>query len=172
MAYSITKSRQRFSMWAACRAAQAGSAKAKRKELIPALARCGVVEFLSQSPLPTITEDEYDTAFDGWVTSVKSTLESDYGKPVSYGIAAKLISTYIKSVFVLAGAEQSEIAHHAHPPIDGILLKGVDKQHETTLSTEYKWQSLDRAQYKKLVNKLRAINGGKPFCQLEEHWHP
>jgi hypothetical protein len=159
MTYSIDLAKQRFSLWAACRAAQVGSAQAKRKELIRALKKCGVVEFLDQCRDDPIIAEAYDKAFDEWVANVRSTLETDYGKLVSYGIAAKLFSTYTKSALVLRGCETSQLARRAHPPIDSILLKSVDKAKGTNLDAEYKWQSLDRTRGRSAILADRRALG-------------
>jgi hypothetical protein len=47
----------------------------------------------------------YDAHFDVWVTNVQQHLQEQHRKAVTFGVAAKLVSTYLKSVFVLTGWE-------------------------------------------------------------------
>jgi hypothetical protein len=172
MSYTINIARERFSLWAACRAAQAGSAKARRHELISALRQCGVVSWLAESRNHSASRTDYDKEFDAWVLSAQKHLEEKFKKPVMYGVAAKLISTYLKSAFVFAGHEKTKLATHITPPIDSILLKGVDTEYKTSLATKYKWQKLTQQEYKDLVQAFRDLNGSNPMWHLEKLWEP
>jgi hypothetical protein len=168
--YTIDIARHRFSLWAACRAAQAGSAKARRSELIAALKECGVVAWIADPKNHTVDLTTYDTHFDTWVTNVQGHLEEQCRKPVMYGVAAKLVSTYLKSVFVLAGSEKTPLARHITPPIDSVHLKRVDAVHKTKLSAKFKWQKLTQQEYQGVVLELRRINGSAPLWHLEQYW--
>jgi hypothetical protein len=169
-AYSINIARQRFSFWAACRAAQAGSAKARRSQFIAALKECGVVPWIADPKNHTVDLQTYDGHFDAWVTNVQRCLEEQHRKAVMYGVAAKLVSTYLKSVFVLTGSEGTPLAAHITPPIDSVLLKKIDAVHKTKLSVKFKWQKLTRQEYKELVRELRHVNGFAPLWHLEQYW--
>jgi hypothetical protein len=164
--------RYQFSLWAAYRATQAGSAKAKSHELISALTHCGVVEFLNDPENHSASPAKYTRRFDLWVTKARAHLHRKFGKQVTYGVAAKLVSTYIKSAFVLAGHGNTPLGNVVIPPIDSILLEGLDKAYDTNLATRYKWQKLSRASYRYLVAELRKLASGRPLWWLEEHWKP
>lgn len=171
-AYSIDIARQRFSLWCAARAAQAGSAKARRNELIAALKACGVREWIADPVNHSATLEQYDQAFHRWVIGVQRHLKLEYKKPISYGIAAKLVSTYLKGVFVLGGCHTSSLAGHITPPIDSILLRNIDKATRSTLAKTHKWQKLTKDQYNRVVAALRRANGAAPAWHLESHWEP
>jgi hypothetical protein len=168
--YTIEVARQRFSLWAACRAAQAGSAKARRSQFIAALLECGVVAWIADPKNHTADLQTYNGHFDTWVTNVQRCLEEQHRKPVMYGVAAKLVSTYLKSVFVLTGSERTPLAAHMTPPIDSVLLKKVDAVHKTRLSARFKWQKLTRQEYQEVVRELRRVNGSAPLWHLEQYW--
>ncbi|WP_153067283.1 hypothetical protein [Steroidobacter cummioxidans] len=172
MSYSINIARERFSLWAACRAAQAGSAKAKRSELIAALEACGVIEFLRDAENHSISIERYDREYEKWVIGVQSHLEQVVKKPVMFGVAAKLVSTYLKSVFLLGGFHDTPLSHHLTPPVDSILLKGLDDAHGTNLTSTYKWQKLTRQDYLELLVTLRKFGGSGPVWHLEQYWKP
>jgi len=168
--YSIDIARQRFSFWAACRAAQAGSAKARRSQLISALKECGVVAWIAEPANHSVDLQTYDAQFNCWVISVQRHLKEQHRKAVMYGVAAKLVSTYLKSVFVLTGSERTPLAAHITPPIDSVLLKKVDAAHKTKLSARFKWQKLTQQEYRGVVRELRRVNGSAPLWHLERYW--
>lgn len=172
MNYSIDIARHRFSLWAACRAAQAGSAKARRHELVSALETCGVVSWIADTANHSAGLDDYDREFDNWVTKAQKRHEEEFRKQALYGVVAKLVSTYLKSAFVLGGHETTALAGHITPPIDSILLKGIDVAHKTPLSKKYKWQKLTQQEYKDVVRELRKIRGARPMWHIEQYWKP
>lgn len=172
MTYSLLIAQNNFYSWAACRAAQAGSAKAKREEFLGALKYSGAIEYLQQEKTPTPTTSQLDALFYGWVERVIIYLKKEHDKNISFGIAAKLISVYIKGAWVLHSPANCGLAAIIHPPIDSILLEAIDSTKGTDLHTKYKWQKLDRTEYESLIETLRKIAGDRPFWTIEEHWHP
>lgn len=172
MSYTINDARHRFSAWAAARAAQAGSAKAKRAQLISAIEHCGVRKFLMDPHNHLIMAPEFDTKHDEWVENIRRFVKRRYKRGLSYGVAAKVLSTYLKSVFVLAGFEETPLAQAIHPPVDSILLKALDAKFTKSFSKQLKWQRLTVPQYRTLIAELRSLNGPRAFWNLEEHWAP
>jgi len=172
MTYSIEIARQRFSFWCAARAAMAGSAKARRHEFISALKNCGVIPWIADAGNHSCDLKSYDQEFDRWVTNVRRHLESKFSKPVMYGVCAKLVSTYLKSVFILGGFHASSLAAHITPPIDSILLRNIDANSQGNLAATHKWQKLTKEDYDLVVAKLRRINGTAPGWHLEAHREP
>ena len=172
MPYTLSDARDRFYSWAACRAAQAGSAKAKRSELFDALRDSGVTRYLRGVHKPNLTSQQFDKHFYNWVEKAATCLRKKHHRQVSFGIAAKLISVYLKGAWVLHHPEYCPLSRHMHPPIDSRLLAAIDECKGTKFSKNYKWQKLDRGKYRELVEQLRSLNGAKPFWQLEEYWHP
>ena len=172
MAYDIYEARSRFSVWAACRAAQAGSAKAKRTEFAQALAHCEIRAFLADKQNHRLSPVEFDKKHHQWVVKICKYIKRKFNKELSYGIGAKLLSTYIKSAFVLGSFEKTGLAHVAHPPIDSILLKSIDEVFHTNLSSIYKWTRLTATDYRGLITKLRNLDDKQAFWKIEEHWNP
>jgi len=172
MTYSLAVAQKHFYSWAACRAAQAGSSKAKRREFLGALQHSGVMEYLTQKPTPAPTADQFDALFYNWVERTIDFLKTEHQKEVSFGVSAKLISVYLKGAWVLHSTENCSLARLIHPPIDSILLQAIDSVKGTSLSKKYKWQKLDRPQYESLLKSLRSIANNGPFWQIEEHWRP
>jgi hypothetical protein len=145
--YSIEVARQRFSLWAACRAAQAGSAKARRFQLIAALKACGVVQWIADDKNHVTEQEVYDQLFNGWVRSILRHLRENHDKTIAYGVAAKLVSTYLKSAFILGGCEFTRLGTHVMPPIASVLLKTIDRKHKKNFSARFKWQKLTEKEY-------------------------
>ncbi|MBI4027331.1 MAG: hypothetical protein HY360_20265 [Verrucomicrobia bacterium] len=172
MPYTIAEARHRFSLWAACRAAQAGFAQGTREQFTGALNHCKIRIFLENTANHSATQRAFDQQHHRWVSSMRRFMMRRFRRKLSYGVAAKLISIYIKSFFILGGFEQTQLAQVAHPPIDSILLKGVDRVRATNLSSRYKWKKLTAPKYRALITKLRALHGEPAFWKIEEHWVP
>lgn len=171
MAYSINKYRLDYTIWAAYRAAQAGSSKAKGPEFTYALKKCGVIEYVDSYKNTDLIQADFDKLHKRWCNSVINTIKKEYQKDISYGIAAKLIGVFLKGYFILANNEKQPLAVVVHPAIDSYLLKGIDAVKGTNLSNNYKWQKLDESEYYKLVQELyKQLNSGEPLWCLEEFW--
>ncbi len=170
MNYDINEHRRAFCIWAAFRAAQAGSSKAKGNEFASALASCGLIEFLDVPNNENCDEHQFNQKHKEWISFIRRHVHSNHDKEISYGIAAKLVAVFIKGYFILAGKEETHLAKIAHPPIDSYLLKGIDDKFKTTLSKKYKWQKLDSETYFELLSELRKIKGDGPFWAIEKYW--
>lgn len=170
MKYDINEYRKSFCLWAAFRAAQAGSAKAKGKELTEALKSCGLIEFLDSPQNENCDEQQFKQNYKEWISFIQRHVHSNHGKQISYGIAAKLVAVFIKGYFILAGKQETQLARVAYPPIDSYLLKGIDDKFNTTLSKKYKWQKLDDKTYFELLSELSELNGDRPFWAIEKYW--
>ena len=174
-AYTFEIAQERFCLWAACRAAQAGSAKAKRIELIAALRSCGVVESLKNPETHKWTAKEYDAAFDEWVIQAQRHLEQESKKAVMYGVVAKLLATYVKGMFLVGRLRGTNLEGHIMPPIDSLLLKGLDEAHKPQSFSQHKWQKLTQYDFKNLVQQLRKLKKPPVYTthwELEKHWDP
>lgn len=171
MEYTIEEYRRGYTIWAAYRAAQAGSSKAKGPEFSSALKSCGVIEFFQGYSGSCVTEAKLNARHREWCWAVMDHLEENYQKEVSYGIAAKLIAVFLKGDFILSGHGYTPLGRIVHPPIDSFLLKGVDSAMGTKLCSTYKWQKLDEDTYFELLSKLRqCIESDVPFWHIEQYW--
>ena len=142
MTFTVHEYRLGYAVWAAYRAAQAGSSKAKGPEFSAALKKCGVVAYLDSYDGSEVDSDVYKENHDKWCEEPVDYIKKTYNKEITYGIAAKLIGIFVKGYFILAGNENQPLSKVAHPPIDSYLLKGIDKEKGTKLDKEYKWQKL------------------------------
>jgi hypothetical protein len=171
MTFTIQEYRLEYAVWAAYRAAQAGSAKAKGPELSDALKKCGVVAYIDSYDGKEVDPDTYRKNHDKWCEETIKHLKNNFNKDITYGIAAKLVGIFIKSYFILAGNEKQPLSKVAHPPIDSFLLKGIDKEKGTKLEKEYKWQKLNKDQYYELLEKIRGnLEKDEEFWKIKKYW--
>ena len=171
MTFTIREYRLGFAVWAAYRAAQAGSSKAKGIEFSAALKACGVVSYIDKYDGAEVSADSYKKKHDEWCEAVIKHIRDNYGKKITYGIAAKLLGVFVKGYFILAGNENKPLSRVAYPPIDSFVLRGVDKAKGTKLSKEYKWQKLNKNKYHELLEKLREQLGcDEELWRIEQYW--
>ena len=171
MTFTVREYRLGYAVWAAYRAAQAGSSKAKGKELSAALKNCGVVSYVDNYDGTEVGSDTYKTKHDEWCDAIIKHLKEKYKKEITYGIAANLLGIFIKGYFILAGNDDQSLSKVAHPPIDSFLLKGIDKAKGTKLDKEYKWQKLDKNKYYELLAKLKEqLVENEEIWKIEKYW--
>jgi hypothetical protein len=94
--------------------------------------------------------------------------KADKTKRMTYGIASKIISIYVKTVEVIPSAGTSPISLIAHPPIDGILLKSINNL--TGKKLEVHWSKFDEEKYFAILEEIRGLVGTNPLWHLESHW--
>ena len=121
--------------------------------------------------LPT-EQAAYDSVYYGWIDTALEIINSKNHTPITFGIAAKLISVYLKGILLLHSGQKSQSTKCVHPPIDSQLLKALDKKYETDLAKRYSWQKLSKDQYKSLIAELRKLSLEEPLWHLEKHWKP
>jgi hypothetical protein len=171
MTFTVRDYRLGYAVWAAYRAAQAGSSKAKGKEFSAALMGCGVVSYIDDYDGAEISAELYKEKHDEWCAAIIKYIKDNFKKEITYGIAAKLLGIFVKGYFILAGNEEQPLSKVAHPPIDSFLLKGVDKEKRTKLDKEYKWQKLDKDKYYELLAKLKGHLGeNEELWKIEKYW--
>jgi hypothetical protein len=83
---------------------------------------------------------------------------------ISFGIAGKVVSIYVKTAEILPTGGLSPISKVAIPPIDSYLLKGLQIKTKA-------WSTLGKEEYMQLVNKLEEKNEGRPFWTIEYYWN-
>lgn len=171
MAHTLDRYRLDYTIWAAYRAAQAGSSKAKGSEFTFALKACGVIEYIDRYKNEKISQNEFDSLHRDWCDSIINTLKNDFSKNIEYGIAAKLIGVFLKGYFILANNEKQPLSVVIHPPIDSFLLKGIDSKNNTNYFNAYRWQKLSKPQYFELFTAIKShLKDGEPLWFLEEFW--
>jgi hypothetical protein len=88
---------------------------------------------------------------------------------VSFGIAAKVISIYVKTAEVLPSNGKSLLSHFAFPPIDAYLLSNLPQNWLNAKSIT--WSTLRQEAYMNMMHILRAKMGNEPFWKLEAYWN-
>ena len=77
-----------------------------------------------------------------------------------FGIAAKIISIYVKTVEVIPSTGNSKISFVAFPPIDRYLLSGLKKELQLT---NISWSDMEEEEFIDIVEKLKNFINEKPF---------
>ena len=171
MSKTLKNYRREYTIWAAYRAAQAGSSKAKGIEFSSALKACGVIDYIDKYDKRDITQNEFNKLHSKWCNYIITYIKNEYSKSISYGIAAKLLGVFLKGYFILANNETTSLAKAIHPAIDSFLLKEIDEVKDTKLSKRYKWQKLEENDYYSLLNELCAfLDKDEPLWYLEKYW--
>lgn len=171
MAYTIFEHRHRFAVWAAARAVQRGWKNAKTLPLRNSIEQCGIKEFLKEPSSLETDLQNFEKPHQQWCVSIQNYLRDKGLKTSYYGRVAKLLAVYIKTMVIVAGADQSPLAKAAHPPIDRILLQSLSVSYNRTSLKDYSWTLLDLDDYYALVKVLRElIPPDQLFWTIEEHW--
>ena len=170
--YTIDEHAHRFAVWTAARAASRSRLKNTEVEhLINESDLRNAIDKLRQQPL--LTEAEYRQ----WIKEIGSkictlVIEKNWSvfktENFHFGLAAKIISIYIKTVEVLPKVGTSTLACIAYPPIDGILLKNINKKHHVHLKTN--WSTFDWDQYEHVINTLNELYPSVPKWKIETEW--
>ena len=162
MAYNIEEHTHRFAIWTAARAVQRNFTTT---EIIKAAIENGQLrEKLNDLYQMDLEEEQYDNFHRKIATNLMSHLPS-----ATYGRAAKIIAIYIKTFYVIRFPE-SRLSRVAHPPIDAILLRNIQK-HLIPGLKKYTWTKLSQEDYFELIDKLRALQFPY-FWMLEKCWQP
>lgn len=171
MTFTVKEYRLEYAVWAAYRAAQAGSSKAKGRELSSALRQSGIIEYIDEYKGAEVEQDDFDNKHKDWCKSIIKHVKENYSKDITYGIASKLVGVFLKGYYILAGNHEKPLAKVIHPPIDSYLLKGIDSEKKSTLASDYKWQKLDEKKYFELVDKLKYyVDKTEQFWRIEKYW--
>lgn len=167
----IRNIRKEFSIWAAYRAAQAGSALGSGLMYKEAIQQSNLINYLDLYQNEQISQSKFDLLHKKWCEDVISVMGS-YNIEITFGIAAKFINVFLKGYFILGGNENTELAFVIHPPIDSFLLKSIDIEFGTNFFATYKWRGLSFNNYKKLVTLIcKDIKGeGEPLWSVEKYW--
>lgn len=171
-AYTIDEHLHRYACWTAARAASIGRFKNSEIE------GC-FLQICLREKVQHLKDDNFLTheSYSEWfITTCEQLMEvlskiktKDKERKVSFGIAAKLISIYIKTVEVLPSSGKSHLSAIAFPPIDSILLKNL-KQKEGLQILSTSWSNTKKDAFMALVHQLKAFIGREPFWKLEVFW--
>ena len=178
--YSLVSHRQRFSAWAASTAARSSpKCRFSVAQGFTLLCQSGFTANASSWDQIPNAED-----FDAWhrrrcgelICSATDVIGDGDRKEFTHGVAAKLINTYLKSMFIAPSAPADEKKMMAiHPPIDRLLLthlaqKNVgDRQHLWRKFAAIGWSSFNSADYQAVIDEIRSVTDGE-LWRIEIYW--
>ena len=170
--YTIDEHTHRFAMWTAARAASRSRLKNTEVELLICESHLKEeVERLRKSPALN------EIIYKNWIkvtgekicTIVQEQAWDDYKlKTFHFGLAAKIISIYIKTVEVIPTKGLSLLSQIAYPPIDGILLKNLNTKH--SLKLKVNWSTFEWEQYSNVIDELNRLYPSIPKWKIEVLW--
>lgn len=170
--YTIEEHIHRYAVWTAARAASKSRLKNSEVDII--ITTVGLREAVKALQMKTpLTEPIYRQWLkkkgEEIIAVVKERNWSDFKtKQFSFGLAAKIISIYIKTAVVLPTNGESTLAQVAHPPIDSLLLKGINAKHQLRLETN--WSTFDWERYERMINELFLLYPALPYWRIEDVW--
>lgn len=181
-AYEEDEHRHRFAIWAAARSAFRGVRGAGLSQSAGWLKASGLSPVFQ---LKGYTGDwsKDQSAFDGLHGSLRrKVIHAASGSDsvsLSHGRAAKAISVYLKTRFVIP--EPGSIAARViHPPVDRLLLLTLSNKstfwknrlRNPRTSSFLAWTTLGNEEYENLISDLRSELGELPFWRIEALWNP
>ena len=169
--FKIENHKHKFAVWAAGRAASVTGQRFKvklAKDLIDA------IELKRYIDRPDALPDNFDEEHHVWCK--KLIAQSD--KKISYGVAAKLINVYLKTILVCGGYNEHEKVKMIHPPIDRLLFKGLAKCNVGDLKGYWKqhlekgkgWSQFDEEAYKQVIGKIKECTASDSGLYTIEHF--
>lgn len=174
--YSIQEHTHRYACWTAARAASIG--RFSNEEVSDYFGQIKIEEKVNALRLNvTLDFNQYEQWFRAITNELLELLTQQekykgnrdrIKRNVSFGIAAKMISIYIKTVEVIPTLGATLLSQIAFPPIDSILLNRIPDEWE--IDKGMRWSKLDEAPYMQLIKELRALHQDPAFWKLEVYW--
>jgi len=175
MTYTLEDHRHRLAAWAASTAARASKVcrftVAHGAEI---LEEAGFNQSF-QSPKSLPDPEQLDATHAIWRASVIDAAERRK-YPFKHGIAAKLINVYLKVRLVCGSHGADEKVQALHPPIDRVLLTGLEEKNVGEMKREWAeakrigWSKYDSRQYQEVVGLIRRAIPGQPLWTIERYW--
>lgn len=179
--FTIENHKYKFAVWAAGRAA---SVKDQRFSVKSAKKLIDHINLQAYIDKPDSLPDNFDTIHHTWCKSlieksVEIFDEKVQLKKIKYGVAAKLINVYLKTILVCGRYHEHEKVKKIHPPIDRLLFKGLAqcnvggqkdfwKEH---LGKGKGWSQIDEEAYKEVIEKIKECTAsGSGLYTIEHFW--
>ena len=166
MTYSFTDHIHNFAVWTAARAVQRNFTSTKN--IRTAIESTSLKELIDMNE--EISESQFDLFHRQTAKKIISSLASLKVK-ASYGQVAKIIAIYIKTGVIIRNLGRGAISKVAHPPIDRILLKNLNKEYKMYEFKDLRWTQLNEDKYFTLIQELRKLDF-EYFWKIEEYWNP
>lgn len=169
MEYRIEEHMHRFACWTAARAVSRGFLGGSNEAIADLINESNLRESLSKTVRDKVkTKDGFDKLH----TELKKKLLSQNAL-LGHGRAAKTIAIYIKTA-IIPFEPYSEFSKYAHPPIDSILLSGIQKAGVKDNVLKHPWTQYNEKQYSDVIHFLWASReklGFEYFWQIEKYWN-
>lgn len=168
--YTIEEHTHRFACWAAARAASISMFT--NKEIAQIIHHVALKEELNELlSAKSITHDDYYNWFIKITDKVESTMsqtkrmknERLLKRNISFGIAAKVVSIYVKTCEIIPKAGKSLLSQVAFPPVDSILLKKMG-------FNDIAWSTFNKETYLNVIRVIWQKTQGQPFWKIETNW--
>jgi hypothetical protein len=172
--YSFTEHKHRYALWTASRAVNRDFCSTKALEKMAIRIDMG-------EKVKNIQPHNFDSSFFSICKVVLGYFKKNKNsfKNPSFGRAAKFVSMYLKTFYIIDSKEDNKLRDIIYPPIDSILLKGItnkfqgQKAHAETIKIlkKIKWTQMGKTEYKSIQSCI--LNLGLQFnWTLEEYWKP
>lgn len=134
---------------------------------------------------PEALPDDFDTEHGIWcktmIEEAKKHLNENISldkkeKSISYGVAAKLINVYLKSILVCGGYHEHEKVKKIHPPIDRLLLTELAKKDDYPRKNVWKkyaekgWSKFESEDYQVVILNAKEFVKSKALYTIESFW--
>jgi hypothetical protein len=170
--YLIEEHTHRFAIWTAARAVSRSRLKnTEVKMIIDQISLRKQVEQLRQR------DDLNDDIYKQWIKVTGEEIcrvvqKQDWVKfkldTFKFGLAAKIISIYLKTVEILPTNGTSLLSVIAYPPIDGILLRNLNAKHDLKLKVN--WSTFEWEQYVCIIDEINRLYPLIPKWKIEVEW--
>lgn len=170
--YTIDEHMHRFAVWTAARAAS--RSRLKNSEIEYLIKASNLREEINNLKTNVdLSEPEYRNWLkkkgDEIVKLAHDKNWSDFKtKTFKFGLAAKIISIYIKTVEVLPTKGLSLLSRVAHPPIDGILLRSLSSTAVGKMKAN--WSTFEWPEYESTINRILVEYHSVPGWKMEHCW--
>ncbi len=169
--YTIDEHTHRFGLWTAARAAS--TSRFSNSEVAKFIQNCRLKESVEElRSTGNLDHERYRDWFVEKANSITVCMKN-YGnekgkkRKKEFGIAAKIISIYVKTVEVIPTKGASKISLVAFPPIDRYLLSGL--RNELKIEN-ISWSEMGEKEFMELIERLKEFVGEEPFWKLEYYW--
>jgi hypothetical protein len=194
--YTIRDHAHRFAVWAAGRAysrsgGDGGGYSVQYAQLM--LEAAGMRDINTAEDLPS--KERIDAFIHERIEAVRAARPATYVHRetrehvefrCTYGRAQKLVNVYLKSKLVCGGYHDDERVKRLHPPIDRLLLGGLNTfSKNVAADDEYaefrknlldaqtlgdSWVVFTQTTYEAYIKAVKSLQKDKPLWAVEEHW--
>lgn len=161
--------------WCAFSSTRSGCPVKSRADIYPILEKILFNELLDKGKIP-INKKQFNQWHKSQCESVAHKLQKKANNGSSMiGWAAKIINVYLKIACYLGGLGRSGLIECLHPPLDGILKRGLTKHKILIHCTIPTIKSInDYAQYIAIIKKIEKYTKSKKWniIEIEQFWDP